>query len=86
MQWSEFSSLLAGLNENTPLGKMIYIRSETDKDKLKLFSPEQRRIRNEWMAKIAKKQIENDPEGVRKQINSLHSMFKQAFGGGGSNG
>lgn len=48
MSWVEFTTLLAGLDETTPLGKIVAIRSENDKDILKRFTKDQHRIRNEW--------------------------------------
>ena len=51
MSWVEFTTLLAGLDETTPLGKIVAIRSENDKDILKRLTKDQHRIRNEWRAK-----------------------------------
>ena len=36
------------LNEDTPLGKIIQVRSCEDKEMLKHFTPEQNKIRDEW--------------------------------------
>lgn len=46
--WDEFRSLLAGIAPETPLGRMVAIRSETDKETIKHFSKDQKRIYNEW--------------------------------------
>lgn len=55
MPWEEFKQLLMGVGPDTPLGRIVAIRSEKDKKVLKHFTKEQRRIRNEWMQKRAKK-------------------------------
>lgn len=41
MSWGEFSTLLAGIMPETPLGQIVSIRSEDDKETLKHFTPEQ---------------------------------------------
>ena len=47
MKWDEFKDMLSGLGPDTPLGRMVSIRSEDDPEILELFSPEQKRIRME---------------------------------------
>ncbi|MEI3239822.1 MAG: hypothetical protein V8S32_07290 [Lachnospiraceae bacterium] len=51
MRWDEFAALLSGIGPETALGRVVAIRSETDPDILKHYTPEQRRIRDSWMAK-----------------------------------
>ena len=79
MPWSEFTSLLAGLNHETPLGMIVDIRSETDHKIIKNFSPDQRRIRREWHTRQAKKLVKNDPSRADEQIKSIQAVFKAAF-------
>ena len=45
MQWEEFKQLLSGIGPDTPLGRIVQIRSETDPDRLKSYSPAMNRIR-----------------------------------------
>lgn len=78
MSWSEFSTLLSGLMPDTPLGQVISIRSENDKNILKHFTKAQHRIRNEWRSKRAK-QLIFDKKDAEKQIKQLQEIFKQAF-------
>lgn len=54
MKWDEFADLIAGLGPETPLGRMVAIRSEDDKEVLKHFTKEQRRILSEWRSRQAK--------------------------------
>lgn len=54
------------------MGRIVSIRSETDKNILKRFSKEQKRIRSEWMQKKAKKVTDTDMEQILEG-------FKQAF-------
>ena len=44
MKWSEFRSLLVGIGPDTILGRIVAIRAEDDKDMLKNFTAEQRKI------------------------------------------
>lgn len=48
MKWSEFAALISGLNSETPLGVIVSIRAEQDKEILKHFSKAQHRIRNSY--------------------------------------
>lgn len=54
MKWDEFQSLLVGISPDTALGRVVSIRSETNRNNLKQFTKEQRRIRNEWLNRRAK--------------------------------
>lgn len=54
ISWEEFKYLLSGLNENTPLGKLVAIRAEDNPDMLKNFTREQHNIRNKYRNKLAK--------------------------------
>lgn len=79
MTWSEFSTLLKGIMPETPLGQIVSIRSEEDKDMLKNFTKEQHKIRNEWRNR-------NNPvrdmseEEKEEQIKKVQDLFAKAFG------
>ena len=72
MKWDEFRDLLVGLGPDTALGRIISIRSEEDKEVLKRFTKEQKRIRNEWRARRAKQMKPED-------MNDILEGFKKAF-------
>ena len=57
MAWDEFCTLLAGLNEETPLVKMAQVRKERDPEKLKYFTEEQLRINKEWQKKLIEEEL-----------------------------
>ena len=80
MPYSEFTTLLAGLDHETPLGRIVGIRTENDKDRLKSFTPEMRRLRRDWQVKMAKRQAEENPDWVRSQLDDLQAAFKAAYG------
>jgi hypothetical protein len=55
MSWQEFCSLVSGLSGDTPLGRIVQIRSEQNNDILKTFTSQQRKIRADWLKKKADK-------------------------------
>lgn len=81
MSWDEFVTLLSGLNGDTPLGNIVSIRAENDKERLKSFTPEQRRIRNEWRNK--NKTTKADGAAYNDAITGFAAMFKSMAKGGG---
>ena len=78
MSWSEFCTLLAGIMPETPLGQVVSIRSENDKEVLKSFTKEQHRIRNEWRRRRTKAVALNKDE-VKKQLKIFQEAMKKAF-------
>ena len=79
MKWEEFCSLLTGLGPNTPLGRIVGIRSEDDKEMLKHFNTDQLRIRSEWQRRQAKTIT---PEQRDQVLESLKQAFISLAGGG----
>ncbi len=79
MSWGEFCTLLAGIMPETPLGQIVSIRSEDDKETLKHFTPEQHRIRNEWRSRQAREMME-DPETAARMVKAFQEACKVAFG------
>lgn len=78
MSWSEFCTLLAGIMPETPLGQVVSIRCENDKEVLKNFTKEQHRIRNEWRSKRTKAVALNKDE-AKKQLKMFQEAMKKAF-------
>nr|WP_315974349.1 Gp15 family bacteriophage protein [Extibacter muris] len=77
MDWKEFKILLSALLPETPLGKIVEVRCEEDKDVLKHFTPEQHRIRNTWRERH---RLEMSEEDMEKAVASLQETFARAFG------
>lgn len=79
MTWSEFQALLSGVMPKTPLGQIVSIRSEEDKDILKHFTKDQHDIRNSWRNR-------NNPvtdmteEDMEEKSKEIQEMFAKAFG------
>lgn len=82
MKWLEFKQMISGLGPDTVLGRIVSIRAEDDKDILKHFSKEQRRIRNEWLSR----RVADIPQ---KDVDMFLEELKRGFiqmAGGGANG
>lgn len=80
MSWTEFFNLMTGLTHDTPLGLVVGIRAETDRDRIKGFNKDQHKIRNEWRRKIDNKNIKNMTEKDKKQsMKEIQEMFKNMF-------
>lgn len=80
MSWDEFSTLLSGLNVETPLGHIVSIRAETDRERIKRFSPAERKIRSDW---LLKHRVVTDEKTRDKAVMDFHAMFKSLSERGG---
>ena len=74
MDEDEFFSLLSGLNETTALIKIVQIRSETDKEMLKHFTPEMKKIRQDWLDRF--KDEKNNEETIENNFKSIFKAFE----------
>lgn len=73
LDWGELISDIAGLKGDTPLGNIVRIRKEKDPEVLKKFTPEEIKIRNEWLNKSASQISE---ENYEQAMESIKNMFK----------
>lgn len=78
MEWREFVALLSGIMPKTPLGMIVQIRSEEDKDILKHYTKEQHQIRNAWRSRHdpAKDMSESEKKAA---VKKLQEVFARAF-------
>lgn len=72
MTWSEFATLLSGLMPDTPLGQIISIRAEKDKEIIKRFTKDQKRIQSDWKRRQSKNV---DKESYEDAMNAFKNMF-----------
>lgn len=77
MDWAELCSDISGLMGETPLGNIVQIRSEDDKERLKSFTQEQKNIRWKYRMKMAQNV---DQEEFKKAITDLQKAFKEMAG------
>ena len=79
MEWREFCTLLSGIMPKTPLGMVVQVRSEEDKDILKHFTPSQKRIRNAWRNHHSPVSEMNEDEKRESMLN-FQEVIAKAFG------
>lgn len=77
MRWSEFKSLLIGINPDTILGRIVSIRAENDKEILKNFTKEQHKIRNEWRLNHSKN---TNKKNAKDAIANMERAFLKMAG------
>lgn len=83
LHYADWAKLVSGLMEDTPLGCVVAIRSERDRNVLRGFTPAQREIRAEWRDFVAEKQArQGETEMYKKQMKELEQMMAGLFGGG----
>lgn len=81
MDWKRFCTLLSGIMPETPLGQIVSIRSETRKDILESYTPEQKQIREEWLSRVQKEmQASMTVEEKEEKLQELQDIFAKAFG------
>ena len=79
LSWADWSQLVAGLMEDTPLGRIVAIRLEDDPEVLQRYTPEQRRIRNAWRQRQAKQRRPADEKAIKAQMAQLQQALRAAF-------
>lgn len=79
ISWSEVKMLISGLLSDTPLGRIIQIRSENNKEALKNFTPEMHKIRNDWRNRQAKERLK-DEEALNRTFENMEKMLEVLFG------
>ena len=82
LPYSEWSKLVSGLMDNTPLGRVVAVRGEENQKIIAQMSPWQRKIRSEWQAFVASEAVQKPREELLAQMASLERMLAKAFGGG----
>ncbi len=73
LDWGELISDIAGLKGDTPLGNIVRKKKKKDPEVLKKFTPEEIKIRNEWLTKSASQISE---ENYEQAMESIKNMFK----------
>ena len=78
ISWSEVKMLISGLLADTPLGRVIQIRSEDNKETLKNFTPEMHKIRNDWRNRLAKDKLK-DEDTLNRTFENMEKMLEVLF-------
>ena len=68
--------------DDTPLGRVVAVRTEKDQKVISHFSPWQRQIRADWNSFKAQRMSRQSTEDMEQQMKQLERMLASAFGGG----
>ena len=79
LSYSDWAKLVSGLMNDTPLGKVVEIRSEDDAEIIKNMTKEQLAIRSEWQS-FVNSHITYSEEDMQKQSEMLEKMMASLFG------
>ena len=82
LSYPEWAKLVSGLMDDTPLGRVIAVRGETDQKIIAQMNSRQRKIRSEWQTFAASKAIKKPRTELMAQMKHLEEMLAKAFGGG----
>lgn len=82
LHYSDWYRLVAGLMDDTPLGRIVAVRAEDDKDRIKHFGAYEKRVRSEWRA-FRDSQISAEFSRVEKKnvAEYFEQIFKNMLGG-----
>lgn len=72
--------MVSGLMDDTPLGRVVGVRSETNQEIIKQYTPEQRAICNEWARFKMTQKPKASEEEMQKQFAELERAFAKMFG------
>lgn len=81
LSWGEWAKLVSGLMDDTPLGRVVAVRCETDREIIRHFSPWQRQVRAEWSAQRAKALAKQDKDSNIKVMQCVEATIAKLFGG-----
>jgi len=76
MRWDEFVALLSGIGPETPLGRVVAIRTETDRNVIKGFTKSQKAMHEEWQKRKVKK-MASSPETMKQILDEFKFAFMQ---------
>ena len=74
----EFLRLLAGIMPDTPLGRLVAVRSETNTEVIKTFGAAERKIRRDWNKRAALGSLETG--GFAGDLQRLQDELMVMFG------
>ena len=81
LPWAEWSVLVGGLMNDTPLGRVVAVRSENDVGVSRRMTAHQRQLRSEWQRFCARRELARDLAGIRQRQAALERSMALAFGG-----
>nr|DAM55378.1 MAG TPA: hypothetical protein [Bacteriophage sp.] len=75
--------MVSGLMDDTPLGRVVAVRSEKDREMIRHMNKWQKQIRADWTAfRAASNRPQVDEVEAKKQMAALEKMLASMFEGG----
>ena len=82
LKYSDWAKMVSGLMDDTPLGRVVAVRSEKDREMIRHMNKWQKQIRADWTAFRASSRPQVDVTEAKKQMAALEKMLAGLFGGG----
>ena len=83
LPYPEWAKLVGGLMDDTPLGRVVAVRAETDRKIIARMNPWQRQVRADWQRFQARQMLQHArPDQLRREMNALEKTLANLFGGG----
>jgi len=79
LKYSDWSKMVSGLMDDTPLGRVVGIRSETDQEIIHRFTPEQRSVKAEWESVRAERILCLPEQDLRQQFAQIEQAMASMF-------
>lgn len=82
LPYPEWRLLVSGLMDDTPLGRVVAVRAETDHKAIARMGPWQHKLRADWKRFEAQQATaQSTPAEMRRQMDSLERAMARMFGG-----
>lgn len=82
LKYSDWAKMVSGLMDDTPLGRIVAVRSEKDREMIRHMNKWQKQIRADWTAFRASSRPQVEAAEAKKQMAALENMLAGLFGGG----
>ena len=79
LPWPEWITLVAGLMDTTPLGRLVEVRTERDPAILRRMTPWQKRERAKWRRFLAGRRLRRADE-TRREQRTMQTALARMFG------
>lgn len=80
LHYNDWLLLVGGLMEDTPLGRIVLIRKEDDRERLKSFTQHEHHIRNEWRNFRAQHKMKSEQKKPEDFAGMFEKMFSKMLG------
>ena len=79
LPWAEWAVLVAGLTDETPLGRLVALRTQRDPAEVRRMTPWQRKARACWRRFLAERGARREAQ-TRQEQRGLQAALARMFG------